>query len=225
MKPQIDYTLYLCTDRNLMTTDTIEESVELAIKGGVTVVQLREKECTSKEFYEQAVRVKTITDAYEVPLIINDRVDIALAVGADGVHLGQKDLPIRVARDLMGPDRILGVTANTKERAIEAVKSGADYIGAGDVFGTSTKHISGTNIIGSRFDSLNRPFFGIRRHTQNTIRPHKIPCHADRKIFLSQMHTVGSYRQRNINAVIDDKRHFIRIRDRLHTDCLFIKFF
>lgn len=139
MKPQIDYTLYLCTDRNLMTTDTIEESVELAIKGGVTVVQLREKECTSKEFYEQAVRVKTITDAYEVPLIINDRVDIALAVGADGVHLGQKDLPIRVARDLMGPDRILGVTANTKERAIEAVKSGADYIGAGDVFGTSTK--------------------------------------------------------------------------------------
>ena len=139
MKPQIDYTLYLCTDRNLMTTDTIEESVELAIKGGVTVVQLREKECTSKEFYEQAVRVKTITDAYEVPLIINDRVDIALAVGADGVHLGQKDLPIHVARDLMGPDRILGVTANTKEWAIDAVKSGADYIGAGDVFGTSTK--------------------------------------------------------------------------------------
>ena len=87
MKPDIDYTLYLCTDRNIMTTETIEESVELAIKGGVSVVQLREKECSSREFYEMAKAVKTITDAYEVPLLINDRIDIALAVGADGVHL------------------------------------------------------------------------------------------------------------------------------------------
>ena len=79
MKPDIDYTLYLCTDRNIMTTETIEESVELAIKGGVSVVQLREKECSSREFYEMAKAVKTITDAYEVPLLINDRIDIALA--------------------------------------------------------------------------------------------------------------------------------------------------
>ena len=87
MKPEIDYTLYLCTDRKIMTTDTIEESVELAIKGGVSVVQLREKECSSREFYELALTVKEITDAYEVPLLINDRLDIAMAVGADGVHL------------------------------------------------------------------------------------------------------------------------------------------
>ena len=139
MKPYIDYTLYLCTDRQLMTTETIEESVELAIQGGVTVVQLREKECTSREFYEMAKAVKTITDAYEVPLIINDRIDIALAVGADGVHLGQKDIPVGVARDLLGADKIVGATANTVELAKEAWHAGADYLGAGDVFGTTTK--------------------------------------------------------------------------------------
>ncbi len=139
MKPEIDYTLYLCTDRDIMTTDTIEESVELAIKGGVSVVQLREKKCTSREFYKLAQVVKEVTDAYEVPLLINDRVDIAMAVGADGVHLGQTDIPVRVARNLLGADKIVGATANTVEKAIEAWKFGADYLGVGDVFGTSTK--------------------------------------------------------------------------------------
>ena len=89
--------------------------------------------------------VKEVTDAYEIPLLINDRVDIALAVGADGVHLGQKDLPIQVARELLGPDRIIGATANTVELAVKAMKSGADYLGVGDVFGTLTK--SGTKHI------------------------------------------------------------------------------
>lgn len=139
MKPEIDYTLYLCTDRNIMTADSIEESVELAVKGGVTVVQLREKDCTSREFYELAGRVKEITDAYEIPLIINDRLDIALAIGADGVHLGQKDVPVRAARNVLGADKIVGATANTVGRAVEAWKSGADYLGVGDIFGTTTK--------------------------------------------------------------------------------------
>lgn len=139
MKPQIDYTLYLCTDRGIMTADTIEESVELAVQGGVTVVQLREKECTSREMYEMARRVKEVTDAYEVPLIINDRIDIALAVQADGVHLGQSDVPVEAARNILGSDRIVGATANTVELAEAAWKSGADYLGVGDVFGTSTK--------------------------------------------------------------------------------------
>ncbi len=146
MKPEVDYTLYLCTDRDIMTVDAIEESVELAIKGGVSVVQLREKETGSREFYKIALRVKQVTDAYEIPLLINDRVDIAMAVGADGVHLGQKDLPIQAARNLLGSDKIIGATANTVELAVDAMKSGADYLGVGDVFGTSTKvgtrHIS-----------------------------------------------------------------------------------
>lgn len=139
MKPEIDYTLYLCTDRKHMSVETIEESVELAIKGGVSVVQLREKECTAKEFYETAMAVKVITDAYEVPLLINDRLDIALGVGADGVHLGQDDVPVQAARDVLGPDKIIGATAHTVREAEEAWKMGADYLGVGDVFGTMSK--------------------------------------------------------------------------------------
>ncbi len=139
MKPEIDYTLYLCTDRKVMTTESIEDCVELAIKGGVSVVQLREKECTSREFYELALAVKEITDAYEVPLIINDRVDIALAIGADGVHLGQMDVPVQAARNVLGPDKIIGATAHNIKEAEKAWKLGADYLGVGDVFGTTSK--------------------------------------------------------------------------------------
>lgn len=139
MKPRVDYTLYLCTDRELMTTDTIEEAVELAIMGGATIVQLREKECSGREFLEIARGVKQVTDAYEIPLIINDRLDIALAVDADGVHLGQNDIPAATARELLGRRKILGVSAFNAELALQAQKDGADYIGVGDIFGTSTK--------------------------------------------------------------------------------------
>lgn len=136
----MDYSLYVCTDRDIMTTDTLEEAVELAIKGGATIIQLREKDCTSREFYELALSIKDITDAYEVPLIINDRLDIALAVHADGVHLGQSDIPVQLARNVMGPNCIVGATANTLEKAKEAWQSGADYLGVGDVFGSATKN-------------------------------------------------------------------------------------
>ena len=139
MKNKIDYTLYLCTVRDLMSTDTIEESVEQAVKGGCTVVQLREKNCSSKEFYELAVRVKEITDRYHVPLIINDRVDIALAVDAAGVHIGQSDLPASVVRNIIGKDKILGVSAARREEALKAVEDGADYLGVGAMFATNTK--------------------------------------------------------------------------------------
>lgn len=140
MRPEMDYSLYVCTDRDIMTTDTLEEAVELAIKGGATIIQLREKDCTSREFYELALSIKDITDAYEVPLIINDRLDIALAVHADGVHLGQSDIPVQVARNVMGPNCIVGATANTLEKAKEGWQSGADYLGVGDVFGSATKN-------------------------------------------------------------------------------------
>ncbi len=139
MKPRVDYSLYLCTDRGLMTSDTIEEGVELAVKGGVTVVQLREKDCPGKEFYDIACSVKEVTDAYEIPLIINDRIDIAMAVDADGVHLGQEDIPAQAAREILGRHKIIGVSAYNTELALRAQKDGADYIGVGDVFGTSTK--------------------------------------------------------------------------------------
>lgn len=138
-KNEVDYTLYLCTDRGLMSTATLEEAVEKAVLGGCTVVQLREKDCSSGEFYETAKRVKKITDKYHVPLIINDRADIALAVDADGVHVGQSDLPASVVRRMVGPDKIIGVSAGTLEEAIQAEKDGADYLGVGAMYATSTK--------------------------------------------------------------------------------------
>lgn len=139
MKPEIDYTLYLVTDRELMSSATIEESVDLAIRGGVTLVQLREKEANSKAFYEMALRVKEITDQYQVPLIINDRVDIALAVDAAGVHVGQSDLPAAKVRELIGPDKIIGVSAGNLKQALAARAAGADYLGVGAMYATGTK--------------------------------------------------------------------------------------
>lgn len=139
MKPNVDYTLYLCTDRGLMSTKTLEEAVEAALKGGTTLVQLREKDCSSREFYETALRVKAITDAWHVPLIINDRVDIALAVDAAGVHIGQSDLPASAVRRILGPDKILGVSTAKVEEAVQAEKDGADYLGVGAMYATGTK--------------------------------------------------------------------------------------
>ena len=101
----VDYSLYLCTDRNL--NPNIEKAVELAIKGGVTVVQLREKNCTSLEFFEVGTRIKKITDAKNIPLIVNDRIDIAQAIDAAGVHIGQTDLPCKVARKILGAEKII----------------------------------------------------------------------------------------------------------------------
>ena len=139
MKHGIDYSLYLCTDWRLMTSPTIEASAESALRGGTTVIQLREKDCSSREFYELGLRVKKITDAYHAPLIINDRVDIALAVGAAGVHVGQGDLPCKVVREIVGPDMIVGVSAATLEEAVQAEEDGADYLGVGAMYATATK--------------------------------------------------------------------------------------
>ena len=139
MKHGIDYSLYLCTDRRLMTSPTIEASVESALRGGTTVIQLREKDCSSREFYELGLRVKKITERYNAPLIINDRVDIALAVGAAGVHVGQGDLPCKVVREIVGPDMIVGVSAATLDEAVRAEQDGADYLGVGAMYATATK--------------------------------------------------------------------------------------
>lgn len=140
MKISPDYSLYLCTDRSLMSSDSLEACVEQAVSGGCTVVQLREKDCSSREFYDLACRVKSITDAHGVPLIINDRVDIALAVEASGVHVGQKDLPAGAVRRIMGTDALVGVSVTNREEALEAVCAGADYLGVGAMFTTGTKN-------------------------------------------------------------------------------------
>lgn len=138
-KSKIDYSLYLCTDRSLMTAPTLEQAVNDAIKGGCTVIQLREKQTTTREFYSLALSIKRITEYYQIPLIINDRLDIAAAVNAEGVHLGQKDLPADIARAVLGEEKIIGVSANNLQDAIQAEIDGADYIGVGAMFSTLTK--------------------------------------------------------------------------------------
>ena len=138
-KADIDYTLYLCTDRNLMKTETLAETVEQAILGGCSVVQLREKECDTKEFFQLAKGIKQVTDKYNIPLIINDRIDIMLAVDAAGVHLGQEDMPLKEARRIIGENKIIGVSAHNLEEAQKAWEEGADYLGVGAIFGTKTK--------------------------------------------------------------------------------------
>ncbi|MEG0021141.1 MAG: thiamine phosphate synthase [Oscillospiraceae bacterium] len=139
MKKQLDYSVYLVTDSQLKSTETIEQAVEAAILGGVTLVQLREKNIDSLDFYNEAIAVKEICHRYNVPLIINDRLDIALAVDADGVHLGQSDIPAAVAREIIGQDKILGISASTLEQAEKAQRDGADYLGVGAMFATGTK--------------------------------------------------------------------------------------
>lgn len=135
----IDYSLYLITDRSILKNTSLEYAVEQAILGGVTLVQLREKNMTSMDFYKSALSVKKVTDNYNIPLIINDRLDIALACGANGVHLGQSDIPADTARHILGDDKVIGITAPTIESAVKAEKDGADYIGVGAMFPTSTK--------------------------------------------------------------------------------------
>lgn len=134
-----DYTLYLVTDRSLMSTATLIEAVEQAILGGCTMIQLREKNISSLDFYRQSVEVKKITEQYHVPFIINDRIDIAIAVNADGVHIGQSDIPAAIARDLIGTDMLLGVSAASVKEAVQAANDGADYLGVGAMFPTGTK--------------------------------------------------------------------------------------
>lgn len=131
--------LYIITDRTWLLDNKLKDQVEESIKAGATFVQLREKDITFDEFVSIAKEIKEVTDRYNVPFVINDNVDVALAVDADGVHVGQSDEELASARTRLGNDKIIGVSAGTIEEAISAEKGGADYIGVGAVFSTSTK--------------------------------------------------------------------------------------
>ena len=131
--------LYLVTNRYQDSLESFLEKIETACRSGVTIVQLREKNLTTNQYYQLAKQVKEITDAYQVPLIIDDRLDVCLAVDAAGLHIGDDELPVSVARQVLGPDKILGVTAKTVKRALEAEEGGANYLGTGAIFPTTTK--------------------------------------------------------------------------------------
>lgn len=145
------YLLYAVTDRHWLNGRTLEDDVELALKGGATLVQLREKNLNFEDFCREAEKIHLLCQKYKVPLIINDNVEVAQAVNAEGVHLGQGDMSIAKAREILGNGKIIGATARTKEQAVKAEMDGADYVGSGAVFGTSTK----SDAVKMSFETLN----------------------------------------------------------------------
>lgn len=161
----VDYTLYLVTDRGILKGSDIFKAVEEAIRGGVTLVQLREKDISSLDFYHIALKMKELVHRYNIPLIINDRLDIALAVDADGIHVGQEDLPVEAVRKIMGPGKILGYSVSTIEEARRGEEKGADYLGAGPVYPTGSKldavNPIGIEVLSNLKKSVSIPVVGI----------------------------------------------------------------
>ena len=135
----IDYSLYLVTDRGLARGRSTLEVVKAAVAGGVTCIQLREKDCSTLEFIEQALAIRSFLEAHNIPLIINDRLDVALAVAADGVHLGQNDMPLEMARKIAGRSMLIGISTESVQDAVAAEKGGADYLGVSPIYATPTK--------------------------------------------------------------------------------------
>ena len=167
----VDYSLYLVTDRTTKTDKEFLAIIEKAILGGVSVIQLREKNASTGEFYRIALRLKELTSKYNIPLIVNDRLDIALAIEADGVHVGQSDLPADVVRAIIGEDKIMGVSAATIETAKKAELDGADYIGTGAIYPTETKEASciSMDYLKKIVDNVNIPVIAIGGLNENNI--------------------------------------------------------
>lgn len=156
--------LYLVTNRYQDPLETFLKKVEQACQSGVTMIQLREKQLTTNQYYELAKMVKQITDTYQVPLIIDDRLDVCLAVDAAGLHIGDDELPVSVAKQVLGTEKILGVTAKTVKRALEAEESGANYLGTGAIFPTTTKENAPITLISTLKDicqTVNIPVVAI----------------------------------------------------------------
>jgi thiamine-phosphate pyrophosphorylase len=173
MKNKIDLSLYFIVDRALAGRRNVEQIVRDALAGGVTAIQLREKHMSTKPLIAWANKLKAIVSEFGIPLIINDRIDVAVAVDADGVHLGQDDAPIDVARKLLGADKIIGLSAHTRKEALDAEKTGADYIGVGTVFSTSSKKdiqkIIGTSGLNRIRKNVSLPMVAIGGVNENNL--------------------------------------------------------
>lgn len=164
---ELNLQLYLITDRTGYSEEEFLWKVEQALQGGVTFLQLREKETSTREYLALAEKVHCLTKRYGVPLLIDDRVDVAMAIDAEGVHLGQSDLPVSVARKMLGPDKIIGATAKTVAQAKEAFEVGADYLGVGAIYPTTTEGKNGEN---------------IRGNTGRNLQSRTNPCQCHRRI-------------------------------------------
>ena len=161
----VDYSVYLVTDRELARGRTTLEIAAAAIRGGVSCIQLREKTCSTREFIDEALAIRSLLARHEIPLIINDRVDVALAVKADGIHLGQKDMPCSMARQLIPENMIVGISVESLDDAIAAQKDGADYLGVSPIYPTPTKtdtaQALGLEGLRSIRSEVNLPLVGI----------------------------------------------------------------
>lgn len=140
---QLDYSVYLVAQTDAAPPGRLLETVAAAVQGGVTLVQLREKNAATGVFVAIALKLKTLLDAHNIPLLINDRLDVALACGAHGVHLGQEDMPLALARQILGPDKVIGISAGNVAEALAAQQGGADYLGVGAIYATPTKADAG----------------------------------------------------------------------------------
>ncbi|WP_121743933.1 thiamine phosphate synthase [Natronorubrum halophilum] len=172
-----NYGTYLVTQASISAGRSTPEIVRAAIDGGVDVVQLREKGTDARSRYELGLELRELTLAADVDLIVNDRVDLALAIDADGVHLGQSDLPVAVARDLLGPEAIVGCSASTVEEAARGAADGADYLGVGSIYGTTSKDVDaskdgiGPERIGEIAEAVSIPVVGIGGITAENAAP------------------------------------------------------
>jgi thiamine-phosphate pyrophosphorylase len=164
--------LYAVTDRTWLGEELLEKQVEKAIQGGITFLQLREKALAYKPFVKQALEIKRVTDDYKIPFVINDNVEVALEVDADGVHIGQQDGSVKTIREVLGKEKILGVSVQTVEQAVAAEKDGADYLGVGAVFSTSTKLDAKTmsfEILKNICEAVNIPVVAIGGISQKNL--------------------------------------------------------
>ncbi|MBQ2556164.1 MAG: thiamine phosphate synthase [Thermoguttaceae bacterium] len=168
--------LYAVTDRSWVGIQTLLEQIESSLLGGTTLVQLREKDLSDCEFIQEAISVKRLCERFGVPLLINDNVNVALRSGADGVHLGQDDLPLQEARKMLGPNKIIGISTHTVEEAMKAEQGGADYVGVGSVFATQTKldaNVLSIDYIREICQAVNIPVVaigGIKKENMDVLR-------------------------------------------------------
>ena len=207
----IDYSLYLVTDRGLSRGRPTIDIVEAAVKGGVTCVQLREKDCSTREFIEQAQAVRDRLRALAIPLIINDRLDVAMAVKADGVHLGQTDMPLEMARAIVKDTMLIGISAESLHDAVEAEKGGADYLGVSPIYATPTKTDTapplGLEGLRQIDKTVNLPLVGIGGLNQNNAGD-VIRSGADGVAVVSAIVAAGNPEQaaRNLRSTIEEAR-------------------
>lgn len=175
----IDLSLYLVTDRDMLRGYTLPELVKTAVEKGVTTVQLREKDASTREFIQLAIDLKKVLDPLNIPLIINDRVDVALATDASGVHLGQDDMPVSIARNLLGPDKIIGLSVETREDLETVDALNPDYLGVSPIFNTPTKTdtinewgLDGLKVVSEQTDFPLVAIGGINAENAQTVMKH-----------------------------------------------------